>query len=267
MPAVHFEQSILHYQVFGQGPRTLLLFHGFGQDSSVFKEMAEALQEHFTCYSFDLFFHGASARSKGDTALEKETWANALQQFLAENNIGRFSVLGFSLGARFALTAAEAFAARIDHLVLLAPDGIRENGWYRLATSSSLLRAYFKGMIANPSRFTRLIQLARRLRLAPAPLLRFAESQMNTEEKRWRVYHAWVVFRQLRVELPPLADLLKKNNVQTAVILASHDHVITADSVQPLVRHLPAAGLHVVNARHHGLIDASIPLLSRLVSL
>lgn len=265
MPVLLFEQSIIHYQVHGRGPHTLLLFHGFGQDSNAFKNMTEAVQEHFTCYSFDLFFHGSSAWSKEDAPLEKETWQKIVQQFLVENNIGRFSVLGFSLGARFALTATEAFPARIDHVFLLAPDGIRENTWYRLATSP--LRSLFKSMITHPSRFATLITLAGKLHLAPPFLLRFAESQMSSEEKRWRVYHAWVVFRRLRVDIPAWAGLIRENNINTVIILASQDHVITKDHIQALLGQLPAAPLHVLPCRHQGLIDASVPLLSRLVSL
>lgn len=267
MQQLVFQQSVLSYRVSGHGPNALLLFHGFGQDSTAFEKLTPALASSHTCYSFDLFFHGQSTWAQGDQPLEKETWKQMLQQFLTENKIDRFSVLGFSLGARFAVSAAEKFAPRIDQLLLLAPDGITESSWYRIATSSSLLRSYFRSMIHKPSRFFTLLSLAGRLRLSSATLLRFAESQMNTEEKRSRVYHAWVVFRHLTVNIRAVASLLKQNKVYILVILAKQDYVITEDKMRPLLQQVPDVRLEVVNSRHHGLIDASIPLLTKLVSL
>lgn len=267
MQQLVFQQSVLSYRVSGHGPNVLLLFHGFGQDNTAFEKLTSAFASSHTCYSFDLFFHGQSTWSHGDQPLEKETWKQIIQQFLTENKIDRFSVLGFSLGARFALTAAEEFAPKLDHLFLMAPDGITIDSWYRIATSSSLLRSYFRSMIHKPSRFFTLLSLAGRLRLSSATLLRFAESQMNTEEKRSRVYHAWVVFRHLTVNIREVVSLLKQNNIRTVVILAKQDHVITQDKMRPLLQHLPDARLELVNSRHHGLIDASIPLLTKLVSL
>jgi len=262
--SVKYKNSTLAYRKSGHGEKVLLLFHGFGQNKRIFDELAHAVDDHYTLYAIDLFFHGNSQWSQGEVALEKKEWLEIMIHFLDENKIDRFSLLGFSLGGKFALATLELFPTRIDQLFLLAPDGIKTNFWYSLATYPLLLRKFFKSMILKPGRLHGLTSFLYRLRLVDKGLLRFAESQMDTQEKRERVYYSWVVFRHLKFVMKNIASLLEKHAIQLTLLVGKHDKIITAENMHELLRYVKDHQLIVLDTGHNGVIDGSIAVLKKL---
>ncbi|HRJ30482.1 MAG TPA: alpha/beta hydrolase [Cyclobacteriaceae bacterium] len=248
-----YKNAVLHFVKAGKGDKTLLIFHGFGQNAYVFQDFAE---KHlaYTIYSFDLFFHGKSSWGYGEKPLEKAFWVSCMETFLATHGINRFAVAGFSLGARFALCLAEGFATRIDHIYLLAPDGIKTSLWYSLATYPVLLRKLFKSMIYHPNRFYSLAKTMEKLKLMDKGLIRFAESQMNTEEKRSRVYFAWVVFRHLVFSKPRLIQKINDHGISVTLILGEYDKVITIKNLKPFAKEVKKLKIVTLKTGHNGLI-------------
>ncbi|HEY5824200.1 MAG TPA: hypothetical protein VIT44_07545, partial [Cyclobacteriaceae bacterium] len=72
MPAnsLLFKNATLHYIKSGSGPKSLLLFHGFGQDHRSFDDLTIVLAGEYTLYSFDLFFHGESSWRNDEEPME-----------------------------------------------------------------------------------------------------------------------------------------------------------------------------------------------------
>ena len=180
---LHFRKSTLHYTALGDGPETLFMFHGFGQDRNSFFLLSKILSKQYTAYVFDLFFHGQSTWGYGEDTLEKEYWGELLEAFLAEHRIENFSIAGFSLGGKFALATLEAFPEKTQAIILLAPDGIKTNFWYTLATSPLVFRKVFKSMIKRPGRFQSIVQVLHQWGLVNKLVLKFASFQMNSEER------------------------------------------------------------------------------------
>lgn len=259
---VHYKNSSLTYQKTGHGEKVLLLFHGFGQHHKIFETLTEAVSPYYTLYAFDLFFHGHS-KWMDETPLEKETWREIILLFLEANKIERFNVLGFSLGGKFTLATLELFPERIEQIFLLAPDGIKTNFWYSLATYPLLLRRFFKSMIMKPGRLHAITSLLHTLRLVDNGLLRFAESQMDTMEKRERVYYSWVVFRHLKFKMKTIARLIQSHSIQITLVVGKHDKIITTENMQHLLRHLKDYRLEILDTGHNGVIAGSIPVLTK----
>jgi pimeloyl-ACP methyl ester carboxylesterase len=253
---ITYSQSKLFYSKAGRGKKNLLLFHGFGQDHRVFHSWAEVLQNEYTLFSFDLFFHGQSSwTSRG--AMEKKDWTEIVGLFLSKENIKEFEVVGFSLGGKFALATLEAFPHQLKKITLLAPDGIKTSFWYSLATYPIAIRALFKSMILHPDRLYKTTKVMRKLRLVDKGILRFAESQMDTEEKRRRVYLSWVYFRHLKFDLKKIAQLINSNTIETKIRVGKYDKVIQAKNLKRLVMLLPHADFKVVDAGHNDLITST----------
>lgn len=217
------------------------MFHGYGQNASVFKGVEG--------YSFDLFFHGDSVWDKGETPLEKSEWKELIDEFLKKENIQDFSVLGFSMGGKFALATLEAFPDRVKEIILLAPDGIKTSFWYSLATYPIAFRNFFKSMIANHKRFLRIASGAKKLGLIDKGVLRFVQTQMDSEEKRKRVYHSWVVFRHFSFDLDKINGLIKKNNIDVRVFVGKYDKIIKAKYMKRLT-----SRVEILDAGHNDLI-------------
>jgi pimeloyl-ACP methyl ester carboxylesterase len=250
--------SRLFYVREGHGPENLLFFHGFGQDHAVFLSLAKALSSQYTSYIFDLYFHGESTWQRNEQPLEKEDWKKIMAHFLEENHLERFSLAGFSLGSKLALATLEAFPEKTTELFLLAPDGIKTNFWYSLATYPYLFRRLFKSTIVHPQRFLSLAKVFQALGLLDKSLLRFAGSQMNTEEKRKRVYLTWIVFRHLKFDLEKLASTINHFRIHTTIVTGKFDKVIRSKNMNPLIKHLHHPQVIVAETGHNRLLMHSI---------
>jgi pimeloyl-ACP methyl ester carboxylesterase len=253
--SIQFEDAVLQYSKFGNGSEVLLALHGFGQDRQAFSELETKLAFQYTVFSFDIFFHGKSEWSRGENPLEKSFWRSLMLAFLKHNKIDRFNILGFSMGGKFALATLEAFPEKIDKTFLLAPDGIKINPWYKLATYPWVMRKIFKSMIRYPSRFQFIATWACKVGFIDKGILRFVESQMNTEEKRKQVYYSWVVFRHLKFDVTKIATLINSNSIKLMVVIGKYDKLVTVNHVQKLLKRVENHKLEILETGHTGLIS------------
>jgi pimeloyl-ACP methyl ester carboxylesterase len=251
---INLNGSTLFYEKTGSGAEPLLLFHGFGMDHSAFTSIAEGLSARFTCYSFDLFFHGKSSWNNGEAPLSMKAWSLIMAQFFQTERLSRFSVLGYSIGARFALGTFMAFPIQTARIILLAPDGIKDNLWYKLAVYPSLSRMIFRQMIRRPFLFNSLNRISARAMLVHPALLRFAASQMSTAEKRSKVYNTWVVFRHMRFKQTELIKEINDSGCEVLIYIAGEDRMIKRSSVESFAASLKNCRLSVLNTSHHQLI-------------
>jgi pimeloyl-ACP methyl ester carboxylesterase len=256
---VHHNNSSLHYAKAGNGDKHLLVFHGFGQDISVFDFFTQSLARHYTFYVFDLYFHGRSRWGNGEETLEKEQWKETVELFLQHNHIDNFSLAGFSLGGKFVLATAEAFPEKTKEIFLIAPDGIKTSFWYTLATYPLALRRFFRSMILRPQRFLSIARLMNRSGLVDQGLIRFAEYQMNSEEKRARVYYSWVVFRHLTFNLATIAALINDHEIKLTLIVGKYDKVISPGNMNHFLKKLKRYRLEILESGHSGLINQTLP--------
>ncbi|GCC53391.1 alpha/beta hydrolase [Chryseotalea sanaruensis] len=250
-----YKQATLCYHKIGRGSKILLFFHGYGQHGKVFEENSRFLQEEYTCYLFDLFFHGESTWGYGEEVLTKDFWNDILKAFLNTQHIERFSLAGFSMGGRFVFATLEAIPQRVEAIYLMAPDGVKTNFWYNLATYPTIFRKLFRSMILHPSYFYSVANVIHKLGLVDKGLIRFAESQMKTEEMRSRVYHSWVVLRELLFDMRKIASLIRKHGIPTNMVLGKFDKVITIKNMQHLLKHLPECKVELLDTGHNGIIS------------
>lgn len=251
---------MLSYWLSGSGHTKIILFHGFGQSHEVFSSWIGALGKSHTIYSFDLFFHGQSHWHSREP-LEKADWREIMSMFFQQESISEFEVVGFSMGGKFALATLELFPTKVKKLTLLAPDGVKTSFWYSLATYPVATRALFKGMILHPRRLHTLAHVLRALRLVDNGMLRFAEHQMNTEEKRRQVYFTWVYFRHLKFRKSQLIQLINTHSIECHLIAGRHDRVITAKNMESFALRVRNGRFHVIEAGHNDLIAKSLPYI------
>lgn len=244
----------LHYEVYGSGPLPVLAFHGYGQSAGHWCHVAALLEGQVTVYAFDLFYHGRSRLAKADAPISKKRLAELLTQFLAEQNIDTFGLMAFSMGAKFALTLVEAMPERVAHLWLVAPDGIRTQFWYSLATYPPWMRGVLGRAVLRPQRLLNLIDALGQRRIVDSGLVRFAQWQLDSREKRLRVYRSWTGFRQLTFDTRRLARLLNQRPTPVTFFLGKHDRVIPHAGLREFIASLRAAHPVLLDAGHAGLL-------------
>jgi pimeloyl-ACP methyl ester carboxylesterase len=257
---VRYNHSELYYIKSGGGPDNLLLFHGFGQDHSAFLLLSAALEQRYTCYIFDLYHHGES-KWHHDEALSKKDWEAIMTTFMENENIQRFSLLGFSMGAKLVLATLELFSDRTEQIFLIAPDGIKRHILYTVATSPFLLQRAFKAFMKNPTWLITTGQRLQRLKLINGNLMRFVIFHLHDEKKRERVYQAWMLFRKLSFNTDKLAASINTHAITTTMILAKHDEVIASQPIIKFASKLKKCRLEVLDTGHAGLIRHATPYI------
>lgn len=250
-----YQCSTLYFKKTGKGSKCLLLFHGFGQDHTAFLKLTEELTEEYTLYNFDLYFHGQSEWRDDERVLEKKVWKEIMNTFLNEQQIEKFSIVGFSLGGKFALATLEAFPEKIEKLFLIAPDGIKTSFWYSLATYPLLFRRIFRSMIIYPQRFFAVAEVMRSFGLMDMGLLRFAEHQMNTEVKRNRVYNTWIVLRHFKFNMKAMAVLINHYQLSLTLVVGKYDKVIRYRNMTSFLRDVNHYQLEIIEAGHQQLLQ------------
>ncbi|GAB3922857.1 alpha/beta fold hydrolase [Larkinella terrae] len=243
------------------GPIPLLAFHGIGQDHRAFEPLAAALEGRYAVYAFDLFFHGAQPAKVADDVLTKQAFREIMQEFLSQHRIERFSVIGFSMGGRFALAVAEAFSQRVDELVLLAPDGITVSPWYRMATSTGLGRQLFRYLLKHMPLLHRLGQFFLSVGLLNRSALKFAENTLSTEQQRESVYNSWVYFRELQFDHRKVSELFHQHPIRIRFFVGHFDQILPVSFLTPLTRRLQAYELTVLKTGHNRLIEKVAKIL------
>ncbi len=252
-----FENSVLHYRIYGKGDKTVLAFHGYGQDGTSLKVLADAMAG-YRFYAFDLFFHGNSRvwGESGQRLVTVEKWSRIVKQFLKEEHIEDFELLGFSMGGKFVFATLNAFPGRIEKIMLIAPDGVKTMRWYSFATGSSVMRAIFRRVVVEPRPFFSVLHLSRKLGLAHPRMIKFAEREMEAVSKRKRVYNSWAYFRSLKVDVSRIIRLINTGNIPVHFYFGKYDKVINIHHVSSLLNALNDKEVHILNSGHSNLIQA-----------
>ncbi|MNM05538.1 N-formylmaleamate deformylase [compost metagenome] len=109
-----------HYLRYGgQGP-ALILIPGITSPAITWGFVAERLGERYDTYVLDVRGRGLSSCGP-ELAYDAETCAQDVNAFAAALKLGSYSLIGHSMGARFALRAAVLQPAGVRRLVLVDP--------------------------------------------------------------------------------------------------------------------------------------------------
>jgi pimeloyl-ACP methyl ester carboxylesterase len=115
----------------GEGP-TLVLLHGFGADRNVWLPLAKELTPHFHLVIPDLPGWGESTRADG-ASYDLDAQAARLQAFVQTLDLGRFVLVGHSMGGGIAGVYAAGHPEHVTGLALIDAFGLqmRENDFAR----------------------------------------------------------------------------------------------------------------------------------------
>ena len=249
------------YKKSGHGEKSIILFHGFGQDHRVFDKYIP-LSTGYTLYAIDLFYHGKSER--GNENLTKKEWLHIFQTFLSKENIEQFSLLGFSLGGRFVLATAMAFPEKTERVILIAPDGIYRNFWYRVATSQ-LGNILFKKLMLGGGLSEKWLRRIEWMKLTSPSQLKFARKELMDPDNRKKIYRSWTYFKPLFHRAKSVVTGFNNHHLPLYLILGEKDRIIPAEQVIPKVKQMQTLETHIIPYRHHHLISGSGKLISEIL--
>ena len=118
--------------------------------------------------------------------------------------------------------------ARIEKIVLLAPDGLKVNFWYWLATQTWIGNKLFAFTMKHPGWFFGFLKVLNKLKLVNASIFKFVNYYIGDKEVRRLLYERWTTLRKIKPNLKQIKSLLRSNKTPVRLVYGKHDRIILA---------------------------------------
>ncbi|HUB61439.1 MAG TPA: alpha/beta hydrolase [Puia sp.] len=236
-PAGHlipYKSSQLHYYIWGTGSRLLFAFHGYGESADSFSFIGEALDPDHSLIAIDLPFHGRTDWKEGLLFTPRQLY-EIMKEIVARHSAPgpaadptttRWGLIGYSMGGRIVLQLAENHPGSIDKLVLLAPDGLKVNSWYRVATRTAAGNLLFRWTMRRPGWLFLLLRLSHALHLVNQSIYKFAVHHIDDRTVRHDLYTRWTTMRKFRPHLEKLPGILRRRHIPVSLVYGKYDRII-----------------------------------------
>ena len=228
---ISYKSSQISYCRFGAGPNKVICFHGYGEEAALFGFLEKYTVNQYTFYSIDLPFHGKTAWNEGLNFITNDI-SQIIEMILYQDNQQleiphqKISLLGFSLGGRVALSFFQANPEKVEKLILLAPDGLKVNFWYWLATQTSIGNNFFAFTLKHPGWFFIFLKMMNKIKLVNASIFKFVNYYIGDATVRNLLYNRWTTFRKLKPDLSLIKSLIRKKNIPVQLMYGQYDRII-----------------------------------------
>ena len=218
----------LHYYKYGSGAKRMLCFHGFGMHGKQFMILEEALGSRYTFYGFDLFFHKETILS--DQSLEhvkkgisKAELAGLVEDFCTHEDIGRFSVIGYSMGTVYATAITEELADRIDEYIVAAPAALNPGRMIRYFSTSKTGNKLLEKLLFSRRMLEELLKLCRKTGVLDKSSYEIMRKELATPELRFNFYATLTYLRHLDTDMLRLKQALQRQHMKSIFVFGAFD--------------------------------------------
>lgn len=217
----------IHFYLRGNAKQYLICFYGYGQNATVFDELATHLNDTHTLLIVDLPFHGPNRHKKGFEWTADHTQA-LTAYFKKQFNIQSYSLLAYSIGARIALSIFEQDIDAVEKIYLLAPDGVFNSRFFKFITGSRLGKELMCLFIHFPHIVFGIINLLAFTHIIDTASKRLYMSTTHSQLKRRRLANFWNCVHQLSFSKELKSYLLQYPRAQEKILLfyGIHDPII-----------------------------------------
>ncbi|MCX6318535.1 MAG: alpha/beta hydrolase [Bacteroidetes bacterium] len=241
--------SVVHYTVTGTG-KPVILLHGFGEDSTVWRYQVPALAEKFRLILPDLPGSGSSPITDD---MSIEGLAEAVHSIIHEEEIDACPVIGHSMGGYVALALAEKYYNHVSALGLFHSTSYADSEEKKAGRLKSIAFIEQHGAFEF---------------LKTATLNLF--SQQTKDEKpglideQMGLLHnfsasALVKYYQAMMARPDRSAVLKNALIPVLFVIGKYDGAVSpADNLQQ--SHMPKKSyIHILaNSGHIGMLEESV---------
>lgn len=252
-----FRDAKIRYQDKGTGTPVVLL-HGYLESIEIWGEFAEELANHCRVISIDLPGFGLSeCIGKIHTM---EMMADAVNEVISELNLGKFILVGHSMGGYVSLTYAEKYSERLAGLCLLHSTPFQDNDEKKQNRNREI------GLVLQGKKeLIYELNIPRAFadcNLAPfAPFVDFGKNiAKNTSDQ------GIIAALEGMKQRADKRDFLKNTNIRVLFFIGLLDNYISPDSMEEVVN-LPvnAEVVYLEKSGHMGFIEEKIQTLYSLV--
>ena len=259
-----YRNSAVSYYRFGSGPQIVVCFHGYCEEANAIEFLGKHAGNQFTFFSIDLPFHGKTSWEDG-FSFNSSDLLQIVEQIIENDNRKseiknrKFSLLGFSLGGRMALSLYQIIPEKIEKLVLLAPDGLKENFWYWLATQTWLGNKFFNLTMNKPGWFFGFLKLLNKLKLVNTSIFKFVTYYIGDAEVRKLLYARWTTMRKIKPNLSVIKKNILGNKTPVRLVYGKHDRIILSSVGEKFRKGIEEhCTISVINAGHQVLHEKHV---------
>ncbi|HKG05447.1 MAG TPA: alpha/beta hydrolase, partial [Pedobacter sp.] len=218
----------LHYYKFGNGPKHMLCFHGFGMHGKQFKLLAAELGHQYTFWGFDLFFHKETLLKDQSLAtvkkgLLKKELAIMVKAFCTHEKISCFSVMGYSMGSHYATAIAEELPELINEYIVAAPSSINPGNLIRFFGKNKAGNKLLEKLMLSEKAMIKIISLFKWLRFIDSTGRDILHKEVGTPELRFALYACFTYLRLLETDEDKLIKQLSSYKIKSIFIFGRYD--------------------------------------------
>lgn len=252
-------KNTLAYTTYGSGSKIMIAIHGFGQS----KAHWSFLKDHWsdtTIIAIDLPQHKDSVWQ--DVALTLAHLQTLILALKKRFHFHHFSLIGFSMGGRVCLNIVQLFPEMIQHLILLAPDGLQHNFWYNLATRKAIGKRVFRYVTVQPKWILQAFDHLHSINMLKESNYKYFKEQFGNRQHRVQLYKVWNVLSELKNDIAATIKILNETPIKVQVIVGQHDHIIPVKHAYQFKQKVPKTQLTILKKGHRILNKSILPYLN-----
>lgn len=238
----------IHCLTFGAGPELLIALHGFSDRARMFAVLEPALSENYTVVAIDWPFHGQTEWTPN--TFSKDDLLDIIRRVVALHGKERFSLMGFSFGARLAQALLPDLTGQLNKLYLLSPDGVKTKGMSTAAHTPMWLRRLLFRILQKPGWFIALVNSGRKIGIVPPLIHHFLSNNLNRPERFRRTFGCWLAMDSFYLRRHTIQDILQKSQLRTDVYIGLNDPMLRQKTLKKLFEGLPEVRVFWLDEGH-----------------
>ena len=264
---IAYKSSQVHYSYGGNGQHVLLCLHGYGESESSFHFLEKYLPSQYQLIAIDMPWHGKT-QWKEEEAFTVSDLLQITDSVLAARRLSNapITLLGYSMGGRMSLSLLQAAPHRIQKMALLAPDGLKVNFWYWLATQTWLGNQLFRFTMKHPAWFFYIILAGYKLGVLNRSVYNFAKHYIHEKTMRRQLYIRWTGFRKIRPDLKLIKKEIAQHKIEVHLVYGAYDRIIRHERGTKFSKGIENyCKLHIIQAGHQLLQEKNAALIAGLL--
>lgn len=257
-----YKNSRIHYLRHDGADKLLICLHGYGEWAESFSVLAKQLEHQYTIIAPDLPFHGATEWNEG-LLFEKDDLIAIINLLVGDRD---FQLLGYSMGGRIALQLYQLLPTRITRLLLLAPDGLKVNPWYWVATQNAIGNQLFRYFMHKPGLFFKGTALLKKFNLINKGVYNYAMQFLKQEPLRKDLYTIWTTFRRITPSTGKAQQMIRQYGTSTILIYGKNDTIIPYSAGKKFAKACAGnCSVNILPCGHRLLQEKNIAAISNII--
>jgi pimeloyl-ACP methyl ester carboxylesterase len=202
----------------------------------------------YTVLAIDLPFHGQTIWQR--TEFSAGDLCDIITTVLQYEPKKEYALLGYSFGARLALSVLPLLKPGPAFLYLFSPEGIRTKGMSAALSVPVGLRRWLYGAARRPGWIIQLALWGEKMRLIPPFYRHFLQKNLCDAQAVRRSFGCWISLRHFRLNAALIQKNLRKHPVPTEVWVGRKDPLLDADALSRCFSGLPGVNIRWTEKGH-----------------